>query len=548
MKQQLLSTFLIFLTVSIGNGQNILKKKDVSMRLDLIITNIENKEYEKSMGIFYNNQEVISEENIKKGDLEKYKLIKNTLEQKKQEFDRNKEIVHTYQKEFHSENYCFAVGLLDLKLSSENSYEETQRIQNNLYKPLTQAKQKCDDNSRNILDWERNYQTKDFESLYKIMDVNLSDKKYFFQSDLRKLEILQKNIEDKFQVYYTVRNQLVDGTKEKLKLPVNLKTLSYDQSRRYIQELTHILEVANSELQKLEGNNPNIIQEFETLRPQILNKLEDLQNISNLIKPFSQSELSKYLTSQEEKMTIEQIYQHFKKVDSKLVKSDEWAEMPDFQAIFELNVFEYYNLNNEYDSELKKQVFEKTNEYQNYRKDLIQKRDEILANFYYHKGFNSVRGETFTTKRMNLNGTSHFVVNYDLKKKGFPISIGDVLPYYCSVSFMPKTISHLEFPSLPTSKVYDLTANSENSYREIFLINVSEEVALEMENNRSNIETLLLFQIKGIEKRRLNDIDFRNEKRNNNGCKELVDVFATNNLRLIVFNKSTNKIYFDKVY
>jgi len=547
-KNQLLWTILIFLTGSIVNGQSILDKKEVSTRLDLIMSNIENKEYEKSMEIFYNNQEVISEEKIKKGDLDKYNSIKNTLEQKKYEFDRNKEKVNTYQNEYNSGNYCIAFGLLDLKLTSENSYKGSQNIQKTLRIPMTEAKQKCDDNSSNILKWESDYQNTNYESLYSIMGLKLSDKKYFLPNDLKKIEVIQQNINDKYKIYNTVRIQLVNVPKEKLNLPINLKKITYDQSTRYIQELTNILQVANSELQKLEGNNPILIQEFEDIEPQILGKLEELQRIRDLIKPFTSSDLTEYLTNQEKKLTIEQIIQYFKEVNSKLVKSDEWAEMPDFQAIFELNIYEFYNLNTEYNSELKKQVFEKTNDYQNYRNELIQKRNEILSNFYYHKGFNRVSGETFTTKRMNLNGTTHLVVNYDLKKKGFPISIGDVLPYYCSVSFMPKTISHLEFPSLPTSKVFDRTANSENSYREIFLINVSEEVALEMENNRSNIETLLLFQIKGIEKRKLNDIDFRKDKGNNNGCKELVDVFTTKNLKLIVYNKSTNKIYFDKVY
>jgi hypothetical protein len=381
------------------------------------------------------------------------------------------------------------------------------------------------------------------------MDIKLSEKNYFNPKDLQKLEILQKNINDKYKVYNNVRNQIINTPKEKINSAINLNEITYDQSDKYIKELSIILQVANSELQNLEGNNPILVQEFEDLKPQIKERLDELHRIRELIKPLTSSNLTEYLTNQAKKLSIAQIFQYFEEVDRRLVKSDQWSEMPDFQSIFESNVYEYFNLKGVYSSDLKKRVFEKTSEYQNYLNELTQKRSEILSNFYYHKGFNRVRGETFTTERLNLSkGTTHFIINYDLRKKGFLISIGDVLPYYCSVSFMPKIISQLEFLNLPTSKVYDLTNNSENSYREIFLITVSEEVALEMENNRSNIEVLLLFQMKGIEKRKLNDIDFRRDTRNNNGCKELVDVVATKNLKLIVYNNSTNKIYFDKIY
>jgi hypothetical protein len=122
MKKQLFWTILIFLTISIVNGQTILKKIEVTTRLDQVSTNIQNNEFEKAMEIFYNTQKVISEKNVKKGDFDKYFEIKATLEQKKNEFDRNKGKVNTYLKHNKSEYYCSAIGLLDLRLNNKNSF------------------------------------------------------------------------------------------------------------------------------------------------------------------------------------------------------------------------------------------------------------------------------------------------------------------------------------------------------------------------------------------------------------------------------------------
>lgn len=550
MKQQLIWTLIALVTVSTVNGQSILKKKEVSTKLDHISTNIQNKEFEKAMTIFYNEKEIISEDKVKKGDRDQYNKIMSKLEERKIEFDRNNEKVNAYQKQYDSAEYCSAIDLLDLSLNKENSYKETRDAQNKLRSSLTRIKQKCEENSNNILQWKKDYKNQDYEKLYGPIDISFSEKKYFYSNDLSELEVLHKKIKDKYEVYNSVKLQTITAPEEKMNSFANFNTLTYEQSEKYIQELTTILRVGKSEIEKLEGFNPILMQRFADLEPEIKNNIVDLQEFSDLNKPLSNQELMDYLTNQTIKLSIEQIFKYFDKIDQSLIMYDEYSEMPEFQSILELNVYEYFDLQGRYNSELGKQVFEKTDDYQNYRNELERKRKHILENFYYHMGLNRVGGEKFTTSGPGyfIDGSEDFSVNYDLKKKGFPITIGKVLPYHCSGSFMPKTISHLEFPNIPTTKVYDCTTNSENSYREIFLISVSEETALEMENNRSNIEILWLFQIKGIEERQLNDIDFKRDNRNNYGCEEPVDVVATKSLRLIVYNKSTNNIYFDKMY
>lgn len=267
---------------------------------------------------------------------------------------------------------------------------------------------------------------------------------------------------------------------------------------------------------------------------------------------YSQNDISEetkkqFLTNSQAKLTPSQIISNFQITEESWIKYDEYGETPPFEASHKLNVFDYFKLNEQYDSELKKEVFKQTVEYKSLLDSLKKIKNTYLNTLYYQTGFNKVGSEDFEMSGPGYyeNGRTDYQVNYDIQKKGFLIGIGEVLPYHCTRAFLPKVIEDVEFKQLPIQKKYNLTSNSSNSYTQFLFIPMDASTALEMENNRSSIGILLIFEIKGIYTAQYNDNDFIKD---NYGKVCKVEVVKGGNLRLLVYNKNSDFIYYDKLY
>jgi len=253
-----------------------------------------------------------------------------------------------------------------------------------------------------------------------------------------------------------------------------------------------------------------------------------------------------FLASSQIKLTPSQITSIFKEAESWL-KYDEYADPTPFESSYKLNVFDYFKLNDTYDSELKKEVYKQTPEYKLLLDSLKKIKATYLSTYFYQTGFNKVGGEDFEMSGPGYfeNGRTDYQVNYDIQKKGFLIGIGNVLPYHCLRAFLPKVIEDVEFKQLPIQKKYNLTGNSSNSYTQYLFLSMDASTALEIENNRSAVGILLVFEIKGIYTAQYNDNDFLKE---NYGKVCKVEVVKGGNLRLLIYNKNTDIIYYDKLY
>ncbi len=564
MKKQLFFILLIFAISPVVKGQEVLNKKDVAIRIDQISALIKNKEFEEAMLLFNSKTEIIVVDNVRKNLREDFYSIKTTLDQKENEFKKNEEKVAAFQNQYESGDYCSAISLLDLNLTKENSFQSTQNIKTKLYNTLLDARIKCNDFDKNITQWNQDYKNQDYEKIFPIYKMSDEELKYLSKQNTPTFNDLKSKLADRHLAYWSVRFKIIELPESKI-ASLNFDSLNYNQSLAMINDFNNILAIQKSEIQKLDGNNPLLLQQFSELKPKIQKTIEILSKFCSSNKPFSRADIEEYLTRRTTKLSIEQIMQNFTKINgaemfysmtgkdlsevsydgnfSLLGSEDAWEEKSVFRSVFDEDVYTFYNLNEEYNSILQKKVFEETEEYKSYLNELVLKKNQVLEGFYYLNGF-GLNGQTFT-QEFDENS---YQVNYNLNKSGFPITINHVYPYKCSRYFIPKTISDIEFPNIPVTKVYDVRHQGKDSYREVFLITVSEKNALEMENDRSNIEIILLFQINGIEKRKLNDIDFQRANKNNYGCKNSVDVIASKNLRLVVYNTKTNKIYFDEVY
>ena len=211
----------------------------------------------------------------------------------------------------------------------------------------------------------------------------------------------------------------------------------------------------------------------------------------------------------------------------------------ELQYIYDLNVFAYFKIN-DYDTELKKSVFLKTEEGQNKLNELKSLKADMLKTVYYAR----------------LSGK--FENDYDIEKKGFTIVLGINFAFASSTAPTPKAIyfdkSDMEkggilLKALPTKKT-DITKEF-NTYRtnkvegglyeESLFISMSEESALEVENDKENTDIYFFFTPQGREQTVFKV--FSNE------WHEITrNMLKADKVRVVVANKSSGKILSDKTF
>ncbi len=223
---------------------------------------------------------------------------------------------------------------------------------------------------------------------------------------------------------------------------------------------------------------------------------------------------------------------------SELTSSSKEATI-ELQYIYDLDVFTYFKIN-DFDTELKKSVFLKSEEGQNKLNELKSAKTEMLKTIYYARLSN------------------RFQNDYDINKKGFTIVLGINFAFASSLALTPKTIYFDEsdrekggilLKALPTKRT-DITKEF-NTYRtnkvegglyeESLFIPMSEESALEVENDRENTDIYFFFTPQGREKTVVKF--FSNE------WNEVTrNMLKADKVRVVVTNKSSGKICFDKTY
>jgi len=250
-----------------------------------------------------------------------------------------------------------------------------------------------------------------------------------------------------------------------------------------------------------------------------------------------------FLESSQTKLSPSQIISNFRCSEESWLRYKNSSDPVLFESAFNLNVFDYFTLNEKYDSDLKKEFFKKTTEYTTLLDSLKKIKSDFINSIYYEKDFKNPGGESFLTKSINLRQQG-YQVKYDIQKKGFFISIGIVLPYTCSRNFCPKILNDIEFKQLTITKKYNLL-EGKNCYTQYLFLPMDESTALEVENNRNQIEILRVFNITGVYIATFSDPDFIAD---NFGKIGKVQVVKGGSMRLLIYNKETEQIYFDKLY
>ena len=211
-------------------------------------------------------------------------------------------------------------------------------------------------------------------------------------------------------------------------------------------------------------------------------------------------------------------------------------------AIYDLDVFRYYNLT-DYDTELKQAVYRKTEDYQNKLTELKSIKAEMFKTLYYgklEKAFTYSSGDYDMAKGFSSR-------DYDLKRKGFEIYIGTNCGIGTVSAKAPKSINldydcNILLKALPSKQVAESNLG-QGVYSERLFLPMSEEAGLEIENDKENIDIYFFFTPTGKEK-----IMFKYLNSDGLWYNITQNEIKSDKVRVVVANKSSGKIYFDKTY
>jgi len=190
-------------------------------------------------------------------------------------------------------------------------------------------------------------------------------------------------------------------------------------------------------------------------------------------------------------------------------------------AALNLDVITYYKLADKYNSELKKKVFFESDEYKSYLTDLTKIKNDYLSKNYYFIGLNGAHYEFYGLNAMGGDASN----KYDIKKGGFVLNteLEEVKNMTLNLIY---NFSFKQVPFYPDTKT---------SLQNDIFIKVDTKTGLEIEEDMKNVSTLWCYKI--------SDKVVTYSKYGSDHYTVPVSV-----ARLIVYNRISHKIYYDKIY
>jgi hypothetical protein len=232
-----------------------------------------------------------------------------------------------------------------------------------------------------------------------------------------------------------------------------------------------------------------------------------------------------------------------------LLENAQQAAADDLLTALDLDVLSHFKLS-QYDTDLKKSVFKRTDEYAQRLAELKEEKRRILSAPYYVK----VAG-------------GGGMGDYDTKRGGFTVHLGTNIGILAYDTRAPKSVSRVLFPNLPTQQREagraaedqlfqrgELTTAALRAldmpgvYDEQLFLSMTEEQGLAIEENREAVAVYIFFKAIGTKTARF---EFRGIMLSGAdlGLSEIEQrVVVGDSVRLVVGNTSTGEVYFDRRY
>jgi len=224
--------------------------------------------------------------------------------------------------------------------------------------------------------------------------------------------------------------------------------------------------------------------------------------------------------------TVSEIKNASTPIDGRMSNSFYKHEIDQFKkirSILNLDVFEYYDLKKQYDTDLKKKVFKDSEEYKSKLAELQKKKADLKQTTYY------LDFEPTYYERNNL-------IEYDLNSKTFEVT-NEIYSddFYNKPNYLQFDQIIFKCPTGITNERKQFEAGGVDFIRQKIKFKIEDEsLALKIEENRSNLK--LLFVFKFTETTPFEGLDFF-------GRKTTLYALANTLEKVIVYNSSTGEIY-----
>lgn len=341
-----LTIIILIATFCNSNAQIILKKKEVSAKLNEIENEINNKNFEKALNIFQSKNEIILEQNVRKKNREQFEQISLILSNKEKLMTKNKNKVELYIKDYENNKLCDASLLLSLNLTNENSFLETQKQYENLkpilseiiplciknekkvnackqdyssYKycdavsclnmninsenaysktisdfnillpKIKEAESKCSAYSIKVKKWQMEYEKQEYNKLFKsVLALDQYETRFIPSNNRVQFENLKKDLGTKYEeqkkAQQTLREIYIYPIESEVK-EIKLAQLTYLKSQNYIELLADLTNRLNKEIKNNPKKYDNLENEIEQLKFKVNKVLNDLKAYSERNKP-----------------------------------------------------------------------------------------------------------------------------------------------------------------------------------------------------------------------------------------------------------------------
>lgn len=163
---------------------------------------------------------------------------------------------------------------------------------------------------------------------------------------------------------------------------------------------------------------------------------------------------------------------------------------PYFIDTYFSNVYQYFDLEETYNTPLKKEVFKNSKEYKALSDSLAQIKKDLLKPSYIEMKIIPI-------------SRSEYGVEYDLKRNGFKVLMNDSRHVYDNTSTQVKNvIDYLSFTNLPfQSTLADPILGKLSEIKEYLFLPVNKNVGLEVEDENNDTKLIVIFTPTAVSKK-----------------------------------------------
>lgn len=409
----------------------------------------------------------------------------------------------------------------DSLITKEKVRKKDINLFNSIAEKINEIKSNFNENNELIENWNTLFQNREYEKLSD--NFSKLDSAYIYQSQINDYNQIKSFISNWDKKYNSLKEKYIFSPQKEI---LNIHPQNYNEATRLLEKTKNKLN-EYSNLLNIADEYPNFTNNADEIQRKLDTKRIELEKFVELNKPLSQSQISSLIKSKD--ISIPQITKYLNQIDYQFSKfyvyikingKTKKLESNQFENLLNLDVVGYFNLSDEYNTELKRKYFKETDEYKQLYQQLKDEYNQII-NSYFYMPIYIVCSEN----------------KYNLQKQSFRFRNSEPDEFHFGYNS-----GYLQFNNICVKKPSNvalienrISTGYETFMEQLYYIPVrNEKSALQIEDNCSSVSLMYILKIEGIEKRR-------------------TSIFITNYIKtvvknILIFNRDTEEIYFNQAY